>query len=140
LAKQALHDHVQAHHDGPPPSPDFAKGFVAGFSRYLEKGGTGNPPPVPPRCYWRVDQRTGAGRQGAEDWFDGFRMGSATAMVSGLRLVNMVPTSVPPPRTAQGWAEEFPSEGNSAPAGPPVLPSPREISPATQDAASPSER
>src|ERR1700737_2929218 len=33
-------------------SSDFARGFKVGYSDYLYAGGTGAPPPVPPRCYW----------------------------------------------------------------------------------------
>src|SRR5262249_32778353 len=42
--------------------PDYAEGFEEGFVEYIYGGGTGEPPPVPPRKYWNVALRDSAGK------------------------------------------------------------------------------
>lgn len=80
-------------HNGHSYSKDYQKGFKEGFADYLQNGGTGEPPPLPPRHYW--DDASFAGRQAAEDWFAGFRHGSATARETGYRELIVVPASGP---------------------------------------------
>ena len=70
-------------------SKDFACGFTEGYADYLSAGGTGEPPPLPPRRYWA--QRDC--RQASVDWFAGFRTGAGTAQRSGLRQCVVVPTA-----------------------------------------------
>ena len=65
-------------------SPHFARGFKDGFADYLDAGGTGEPPPIPPRSYWRDTSESG-GHQAIRDWFAGFRQGAAVARESGYR-------------------------------------------------------
>ena len=42
--------------------PDYAIGFHDGFVEYVYAGGTGEPPPVPPRTFWNVGLRTAEGK------------------------------------------------------------------------------
>src|ERR1700677_1766582 len=95
-------------------SEDFAKGYKHGFCDYLFAGGTGNPPPLPPRCYWRFKYENPEGHDKIKDWFDGFRKGSAAAMDSGLRKFVVVPTStalpVRPPQMFAGGTGPVPGE------------------------------
>src|ERR1700733_7355933 len=51
LAKQAWN---QVHCADPshPYSSDHIAGFEAGYADYLYAGGNGEPPPIPPKCYW----------------------------------------------------------------------------------------
>src|SRR5262249_39466700 len=80
-----------------PYSPDFQQGFLCGFADYLYAGGTGNPPPLPPRGYWKSEYETPEGRQAVQDWFEGFRTGAARARASGYRELVTVPISALPP-------------------------------------------
>jgi hypothetical protein len=81
-------------------SDDFADGFKAGFADYVYAGGTGNPPPVPPRYYWKPEYESPQGQQLMQDWFNGFRHGVAVAMESGYREAAVVPASESLPRTS----------------------------------------
>ncbi len=74
-------------------SKDFHRGFRTGFSDYLQFGGKGEPPPVPPRFYW--DETSPAGRQASQDWFAGFRRGASMAKATGYRELILVPASGP---------------------------------------------
>ncbi len=71
----------------------FERGFKEGFADYLYAGGSGNPPPVPPRCYWGPKYETPEGHMAVEDWFAGFRLGSALAVSSGYRNLVTIPAS-----------------------------------------------
>jgi hypothetical protein len=113
-----------------PHSPDYAKGFKDGFADYLYAGGTGEPPPLPPRQYWRMGYKTPEGHQAIEDWFAGFRHGAAAAWASGYRQWVTVPTSLPP-REAAGLQPIAP-ENTAVPPGEPMLPPPRML-PAPRD-------
>jgi len=77
-------------HPGP-HSEDFACGFKRGFADYLHRGGSGNPPALPPRCYWGVHHETPVGRMAVQQWFDGFRAGAQAAIMSGHRNLVVVP-------------------------------------------------
>ena len=80
-----------------PFSADNERGFKEGFVDYLDFGGTGEPPPIPPRRYWNDRYRTPEGRRAVEDWFAGFRFGALEAQTSGCREYATVPTSIPFP-------------------------------------------
>jgi hypothetical protein len=120
-------------------SPDFAKGFKAGYADYLYAGGSGQPPPVPPRYYWRPEFENPEGHRAIEDWFAGFARGAAAARESGFRQLVTVPASVVLPDvtgtgTAQAnpgvpqadWPEALPPPGdlnnNVSKAAPPAKP------------------
>jgi hypothetical protein len=77
---------------------DFGLGFKAGFSTYLFEGGSGNPPPVPPRCSWRAEMETPQGRRAIQDWFNGYRTGAAVARQSGYRELVTLPANTALPR------------------------------------------
>jgi hypothetical protein len=133
LAKQAWADMEKTH----PPgtfSRDYAKGFVEGYDDFLDDGGTGLPPPIPPWPYLQNRKQTPEGKQSAYQWFDGFAHGAAAAKASGYRELRIIPTattgpyqSPPPIRTSQQSA----GPGNTAlsPFGtqprPEMLPPPR---------------
>lgn len=76
-------------------SHDYAEGFREGFTDFLDAGGTGQPPPLPPRRYWNDRYASPRGRQAVQDWFAGFRYGAAMARASGAREFAMVPLSTP---------------------------------------------
>ena len=92
-------DMVQAECPSKVYSSDYACGFKRGYADYLYAGGTGDPPPLPPRCYWWVSYETPAGYQAIQDWFHGFRHGAAVARESGQRELVVIPVNrkVPPP-------------------------------------------
>ncbi len=111
-------------------SRHYHRGFLVGFADYLQFGGNGEPPPVPPRQYWKQDSP--AGRQAVEDWFSGFRHGATIARRSGYRELIVVPVSAAlssdqPEQSPEIRNEPMaPDDGadNSSP-----LPQPREIGP-----------
>ncbi|MCA9214002.1 MAG: hypothetical protein KDB27_13110 [Planctomycetales bacterium] len=76
-----------------PFSPDYQSGFIDGYVDYLEAGGTGEPPMLPPRRYWKASYQSAGGHQSAEEWFEGYRHGAETARASNHRLLVTVPLS-----------------------------------------------
>jgi len=64
---------------------DYALGFRDGFVDYVYAGGSGDPPPVPPRHFWNVDYRSPEGHSAAAQWFAGYRHGAAVARDGGYR-------------------------------------------------------
>jgi hypothetical protein len=85
------------------PSSDYACGFKAGYADYLDAGGTGEPPGVPPACYRLECYETPEGQQAIQDWFAGFRHGAAEARASGLRDTIVVPVSALPVRPGRPY-------------------------------------
>ena len=77
------------------PSDAFHEGFIEGFIDYVEAGGTGEPPFLPPFRYRLTEHRTPEGQAAIRDWYAGFREGSAAAKASGLRELNYVPLPGP---------------------------------------------
>src|SRR5262249_52047092 len=89
-------------------SCDYREGFVEGFADYLDFGGTGEPPPVPPPGYRLFGYMTPDGLAAMDEWKRGFRHGSATARASNLRDLVTLPvhwgpvyTTEPPERKPQ---------------------------------------
>ncbi len=77
----------------PPFSLDHERGFKAGFIDYLTYGGTGTPPPMPPRRYW-WSGCDGPLEYGAiQDWYKGFQHGAAVAEATGYRNCVTIPLS-----------------------------------------------
>lgn len=74
-------------------SKDFECGFKDGFADFLWAGGTGAPPPVPPRHYWNFKYESPEGHQAAQNWFAGFRAGAESARESGYRKMVLIPAS-----------------------------------------------
>lgn len=84
-----------AQRPGEVPGEAFHEGFVEGFIDYVEAGGTGEPPYLPPFRYRLTEHRTPEGLAAIRDWYAGFRAGSAAAKGSGLRELNYVPLPGP---------------------------------------------
>lgn len=114
------------------PSNDYADGFKAGFADYLEAGGTGEPPLLPPHRYWKARYETPQGYHAIEDWFDGFRHGAAAARASGYRQWVTVPVANAP-HGVPGVVPALPLPAVIGPAPEravdPVLPFPRAVVP-----------
>ncbi len=72
-------------------SCDYRRGFVEGYTDYLDYGGVGEPPPLPSPIYGRFGYMTPEGLAAMEDWKNGFRHGAATARASNLRELVTVP-------------------------------------------------
>lgn len=89
-------------------SADYIIGFRDGFVDYVYAGGTGEPPPVPPRHLWNVDFRNGEGHQRAEDWFAGYRHGAQVARDEGYRDLATIRSSVLglPPEPSDIYGED----------------------------------
>ncbi len=92
LAEAAWDDYGKCHPDAC-ASSYFSQGFVDGFADYLNYGGNGQPPPVPPWRYQRYRYKNPDGLEADEEWFAGFRAGAAAAIASGLRRLEVVPGS-----------------------------------------------
>jgi hypothetical protein len=92
-------------------SEDYACGFQDGFVAYVWRGGSGEPPPLPPPRYRTAHYRTPEGYRAIEQWFAGWRHGATVAQEQGYRRLVTGPCSLPPP----------PAPG---PAGPPPPPRP----------------
>ncbi len=84
--------------DGDVYSRHYRRGFFEGFNDFLDAGGTGDPPVLPPRNYWGVYFQNPEGHQAIEDWFEGFRHGASIARASGVRNYVTMPLSSYPPR------------------------------------------
>ena len=75
-------------------SEEYKRGFADGFTDYLYAGGTGEPPPVPPRRLWNLDYRTAEGHNAVENWFAGFRRGAHAVREAGYRDLVTVKSSL----------------------------------------------
>jgi hypothetical protein len=111
----------------------YELGFTDGFLDYVYAGGSGEPPPVPPRPFWNVALRSPADQALAQQWFDGFRHGAAIARDGGYRertvlqssLGQVAPEIILPeglPRPAPMEELEPPSIEEIEPAAEPLLP------------------
>ena len=72
---------------------EFENGFVEGFADYLYKGGSGEPPAIPPRGFWNLPFRNQMGKAAIQQWSDGFRRGAQECKARGLRERVVVPAS-----------------------------------------------
>jgi hypothetical protein len=111
-------------------SESFEKGFKDGFADYLYAGGTGNPPPVPPRCYWKHKYETPEGHKFIDDWFAGFRAGASSAQASGMRRFVTIPASTALPRKMSRMDSTpvtEPSKQEALPVPKEALPVPKEM-------------
>jgi hypothetical protein len=131
-------------------NPDYVMGFRDGFVDFVWAGGTGEPPPVPPRPFWNVMLRSPDGKARANQWFDGYRHGADVARDRGYRDLGTVHSSlvgfanrrdpltypplmngIPAPDAAQPWQESEPLPQPSGAA--PQQPSPFESDAAPED-------
>ena len=92
-------------------SSKYVAGFKDGFVDYVYAGGTGEPPPVPPRQFWNVSARNDRGHAAAADWFAGFRHGAQVARDEGYRDRVTIQSSL----LMRGVAEPYYSEQPYAP-------------------------
>ncbi len=123
---------IQQGTPGQPFSEDYANGFKEGYADYLYAGGTGQPPPLPPRKYWATRYATWEGRQAVQDWFAGFRHGAMLAQETGYRQYATVPSSLPAGGAACSYSQ--PASPAAAPDHPP-LPEPTADPPPPEPAA-----
>jgi hypothetical protein len=132
LARQAW-DAVSRSHPGETYSADFAGGFQDGFADYLESGGNGQPPAVPPFRYRLARYQTPEGYRAIEEWYAGFRAGAAAARDSGLREQFVMPLSAPPINAVETRPGAHPGPADGLMAAPPhtreELPPPRVVEP-----------
>jgi hypothetical protein len=106
------------------PDPAFGDGFVDGFADYLDRGGSGNPPPAPPNRFRFGDALSPEGHQAAARYFSGFAEGARAAHASGRRADALVPLSWP------GASLKLLSAGTDpTDAQPETLPAPRQMGP-----------
>lgn len=102
---------------------DYENGFIEGFVDYLEAGGNGEPPAIPPFRYRNAHHENLALLQATREWFDGFRHGSAVAKASGLRELHVVPVSdLPRVLTPQQPYAANPQPTTPSPVRPPATP------------------
>jgi hypothetical protein len=79
---------------GQPLSDDYGRGFKDGFAEYLYKGGSGEPPLIPPPQYRALRYQSPRGYLTVQDWFAGYRHGASAARASGFRQLVTGPTSL----------------------------------------------
>ncbi len=88
--------------DGDTYSRHYRRGFFDGFRDYMDAGGTGDPPTLPPRSYWRIYYQNPEGHEAIQDWFEGWRHGASVARASGVRdFITLPVSSVPPSEIAK---------------------------------------
>ena len=132
VAKAAWHDVERANPDQV-YSAAYAQGFQDGYRDFIEEGGTGQPPPVPPACYWDLRYQTPLGHAAVEDWYAGFSHGVAAARASGNRRWVIVPSAPQAPVLGQPVSHE---KVQSLP----ELPAPRKVDPGEPDAGAGSKK
>jgi hypothetical protein len=107
-------------------SPDYARGFVFGYADYLDLGGTGAPPPVPPSRYWKDCYSNPEGQRAMELWYAGYQDGIAAVCESGYRELEIVPS--PHSADARCAAEAaIPPTDTASPADAPQPSTPEQI-------------
>jgi hypothetical protein len=107
---------------GRPLAPAYRDGYLDGFTEFLYRGGSGEPPALPPAKYRALCYQNLAGYQAIEVWFVGYRDGAAAARAGGYRdfvtgPTALRPTSLPDPLLPV------------APPIPPTLPAPKVLPP-----------
>jgi hypothetical protein len=112
---------------------EYEQGFKEAFVDYLEFGGSGQPPYLPPKRFWGASYSTPQGHQAIEDWYAGFRHGASEAQNSGYRQWVTLPsahTTEPPVVLAAPVnrnPETIAPAENQGPASAPSLPKPRPV-------------
>lgn len=121
-------------------SCDYRRGFVDGYTDYLDYGGTGEPPPVPPPSYRLTGYLNPDGLAAMDDWTIGFRHGAATAKASRLRELSLLPIHLGP--VVPQPIVNAPKARDKAEALPPPkkVDPPTEMKPAEQPADKPMEK
>lgn len=138
-------DRVCGESSGAVYSKHHARGFEEGFASYLYRGGSGEPPSVPPFEYRGIHGQTPEGYQASLDWFAGYRHGSAVAreggyrdLITGPSVLRTIPALAPAP-ASPAVPVPFHVPSPSAPPGPatdrppmPTLPVPNPVEPRQQ--------
>ena len=83
-----------AENPGETHSSDYVSGFLQGFTQFVYAGGTTDPPPMPPRKYWKLGYRNHAGSAAVQDWYNGYSHGAKTARDKEYRKRAVVPSSL----------------------------------------------
>jgi hypothetical protein len=145
LRKQARDTWQQVQCDYPRRdfSPEFRDGFLDGFVDYIDRGGNGSLPAVPPAKYTRHKKYfTEDGQCRVKDYFLGFKYGQEIAIATGKRQFYTVPvllpqqTGCPAPVTGQSSSLNgcivtvVPSESSTAPVNQTAPPDPNSVLPA----------
>ncbi len=112
----------QGNNPGATASTDYYDGFRNGFVDYCFAGGSGEPPPIPPRRFWRTMYRNTAGDTAIADWTAGFRAGAGAARAGGYRKRAVVPSpasqyataAVEVPQSPPTWQNNLPIPGAPA--------------------------
>lgn len=111
-------------------SSAYGDGFCHGFVDYVKRGGSGEPPAIPPMCYRYPVLRTPAQQQAIEDWFAGFRHGSTVAREQGWRNGVIVPIGRPPDITPVLFKQDIvPTPAANPPTPMPMPPAIEELPP-----------
>jgi hypothetical protein len=121
---------------------DYRSGFLDGFVDYTYAGGTGEPPPVPPRTFWNVQLRSLEGKARVNQWFAGYRHGARMAASGGYRALATIHTSFgefagTPPSGALSFPEtnwQMPQPNCELQLQPPAFDFPSQVPPAAGDA------
>ncbi len=127
----------------PDAVPEFREGFLDGYVDYLDRGGNGSPPAVPPAKYTRHPRYfTPQGHWRLQQYFAGFQLGQELAMASGQRQYLTVPVQLSPPaaepprfRVEPSPERRPPSDRPTDSSEPAVLPPPRPTPPEWKPAA-----
>lgn len=111
---------------------EFHEGFLDGYVDYLDRGGNGSLPAVPPAKYTRHKKYfTEEGQCLLKDYFLGFKYGQEIAIATGRRQFLTVPVLLPEVPTgppAFTFARPpAPAMGDPAPAPTGVLPNPQPL-------------
>jgi len=111
---------------------EFRDGFLDGYVDYLDRGGNGSLPAVPPSKYTRNKKYfTEDGQCLLKDYFLGFKYGQEIAIATNKRQFLTVPVLIP--QQASGPAEFTLASGNThpvpVPAYPPGLGQPTPVTP-----------
>lgn len=99
----------QGREPGATTSANYYDGFRNGFVDYCFAGGSGEPPPIPPRRFWRTMYRNESGDRSFADWSAGFRAGASAARAGGYRKRAVVPPPSFQQSTQVAVAPEDPS-------------------------------
>jgi hypothetical protein len=115
---------------GCPLAPSYRDGYLDGFAEFLYRGGSGEPPALPPAKYRALCYQNLAGYRAIELWFTGYREGAAAARSGGYREFVTGPTAlrhpslvepVPPVAPPAAQPEALPTV--------PTLPTPKVLQP-----------
>jgi len=102
-------------------SDPFREGFIDGYVDYLDRGGNGSMPAVPPVRYTRHPRYyTEEGQCLIKEWFLGFKYGQEVAIATGRRQYLTVPVLLPEPPPQPPHFNVQPASGT-----PPMMPPPR---------------